>query len=358
MADNEKKILLVDDDSDLRTLLARFFTKHGYQVDSAWTVKEGLAKYKSACDSLVIVDFRLEDGDGLQFLKTAFRLNPNAIVIITTGYSDVRAAVECIKAGAFDYITKPLFPDEILATVRRGFEKMEAAGMGLQRNDIKTDEYIGLTLNDGKIKVIRLADDGEYAFQDERDQLHNIIYTTSLESILLRQAIEEFEYLINKNDVKENELHNFFVRNPDFILTDEHKKAHSKIVLSSPDSGLLIPDFVLEPFDTKGLSDLLDIKLPQVNNIHLKKNRDRFSSDIHEAGAQLAKYASFFEESRNREKIKDKYGLSLYNPSMIVVIGRANNLNPVDYKRIQGQQPHLTVKNYDQLLSRMQRKVR
>jgi len=71
---------------------------------------------------LVLCDFRLEDTDGKEILQKIKALHPGTIVIIITGYSDVKMAVDLIKSGAYDYITKPLYPDEILNTINKALD--------------------------------------------------------------------------------------------------------------------------------------------------------------------------------------------------------------------------------------------
>ncbi|MDN3205226.1 sigma-54-dependent transcriptional regulator [Algoriphagus sediminis] len=114
-----KRILIIDDEQDICTLLKRFFQKKGFEVDTSLSGKEGIKSIQNGEFDLVICDFRLPDHTGLEILERIKILQKNLQVIIITGYSDVRIAVEALKKGAFDYVTKPLFPDEILHTVNR-----------------------------------------------------------------------------------------------------------------------------------------------------------------------------------------------------------------------------------------------
>jgi len=111
----KKKILIIDDDIDMCMLLARFLKRNGYEVDDANSGAKGIEKFKQVGDfEIVICDYRLGDKEGKEVLEEIKRIDPNSIVLIITGYSDIKTAVEVIKSGAYDYITKPLVPDEIL----------------------------------------------------------------------------------------------------------------------------------------------------------------------------------------------------------------------------------------------------
>ncbi len=109
-----KKILIIDDDLDMCTLLSRFLTRHNYEVDMAHSGSKGLLKFKEGNYDIVLCDFRLGDKDGKDVLVEIKNQSPETIVLIITGYSDIKIAVDVIKMGAYDYITKPLIPDEVL----------------------------------------------------------------------------------------------------------------------------------------------------------------------------------------------------------------------------------------------------
>ena len=113
------RILIADDDHDICLLLSRFLTKNGYEVTQAHTGRSALNQIQDKKFELILCDFRLGDLDGLEMLAGFNEVAPEVPVIIITGYSDIKTAVNVIKAGAFDYITKPLIPDEILMTISR-----------------------------------------------------------------------------------------------------------------------------------------------------------------------------------------------------------------------------------------------
>lgn len=121
------KILVVDDDNDMCVLLNRFLTRNGYEVAG---MNNGTAAIKWMKDNepdLVLCDFRMDDMTGAELLGKIKEMHPGAPVIIITGYSDVKDAVEVMKLGAYDYVTKPLFPDEILLTIKKALSEEQPA---------------------------------------------------------------------------------------------------------------------------------------------------------------------------------------------------------------------------------------
>ncbi|WP_160714559.1 sigma-54-dependent transcriptional regulator [Chitinophaga solisilvae] len=121
-----KNILIIDDEINICTLLSKFLSKHGFNVDTTMTGAAALKMMKEKSFDLVLCDYRLKDTDGAQLLQDIRQINPHTIVIIITGYTDVRVAVEMVKNGAYDYLSKPLYPDEILNLVHKAFAHKES----------------------------------------------------------------------------------------------------------------------------------------------------------------------------------------------------------------------------------------
>jgi len=117
-----KKILIIDDEVNVALLLSKFLIRNGFDVSTASSGNGGMEALKVGDYNLVLCDFRLEDTDGREMLRNIKTQYPKTGVIIITGYSDIKMAVELIKMGAYDYITKPLYPDEILNTINKAFE--------------------------------------------------------------------------------------------------------------------------------------------------------------------------------------------------------------------------------------------
>lgn len=121
----KKKILIIDDDMDMCIVLSKFLLRNGYDVETANSGNKGITKFKEDNFDIVICDFRLGDKDGKDILKEIKTVSPDTIVLIITGYSDIKIAVDVIKMGAFDYITKPLIPDEVLNVLKNALNKPE-----------------------------------------------------------------------------------------------------------------------------------------------------------------------------------------------------------------------------------------
>jgi two-component system response regulator HydG len=136
-----KKILIIEDDVDICMLLKRFLVKNNYEVLAAHSGNKGLAIFDEEKPDLVLSDFRLGDLDGNQVLNKIKQKNSSVPVIIITGYSDIKVAVNVIKQGAYDYITKPLFPDEILLTIKKALNSA-SNGEATKDNDHKEEEEV------------------------------------------------------------------------------------------------------------------------------------------------------------------------------------------------------------------------
>lgn len=120
-----KRILIVDDEINIGLLLSKFLIRNGFEVSTSTSGSVAMELLAKDHYNLVLCDFRLEDTDGREMLRKIKAAYPATGVIIITGYSDIKLAVELIKMGAYDYITKPLYPDEILNTINKALETQE-----------------------------------------------------------------------------------------------------------------------------------------------------------------------------------------------------------------------------------------
>jgi signal transduction histidine kinase len=121
--ETQGKILVVDDELGIREGCRRVLAPEGFSVAMASTMSEGRRLLDEDHFDLVLLDVMMPDGRGLDLLATIQDLDPDIVPIVITGYATVELAVEAIKAGAYDFISKPFTADLLLMTVRQGLEK-------------------------------------------------------------------------------------------------------------------------------------------------------------------------------------------------------------------------------------------
>src|SRR5690606_15689071 len=118
-----KKILVVDDDVAFCSLLQTFLKKKGFDVTNIFTGKEAVEIINKSDFDVVITDIRLPDSDGMEILKRVKEKDFTTQVILMTGYTDIKTAVNAMKQGAFDYVGKPINPEELLNTINASLNK-------------------------------------------------------------------------------------------------------------------------------------------------------------------------------------------------------------------------------------------
>ena len=146
---NPAKILIIDDEEIMRSFLADVLRDEGYETDIAENGEKGIEKIKEERYQLVITDVKMPGVSGIDVLKAAKDIDKNIDVIIMTGYASVNTAVESMKLGAVDYITKPFNIDQIKMIVERTIEKRRMARQieegkfyrQLVSTDVLTDLY-------------------------------------------------------------------------------------------------------------------------------------------------------------------------------------------------------------------------
>ncbi|MBA9074804.1 two-component system response regulator HydG [Flavobacterium gossypii] len=117
------KILVIDDDTSFCVMLKTFLQKKGYDVTNAFTAREAEEAIKNQVFDVVLTDIRLPDSDGIQILKSIKETSFKTQVVLMTGYTDIKTAVSAMKMGAYDYVGKPINPDEILHTIEQSLKK-------------------------------------------------------------------------------------------------------------------------------------------------------------------------------------------------------------------------------------------
>ncbi len=123
MVNRNAKILVVDDDPDTRDLLSEFLESEGYQVVAASGAQEALAAGKTTSFEVILSDIRLgPELNGLDVLRAFKSIQPDSEVILITAFGSMETAIEAVKAGAFDYLSKPFKIDDVLTCVWRALE--------------------------------------------------------------------------------------------------------------------------------------------------------------------------------------------------------------------------------------------
>ncbi|HEX9884713.1 MAG TPA: sigma-54 dependent transcriptional regulator, partial [Desulfobaccales bacterium] len=123
MTEAPAQILVIDDDKALRDACYQILSRQGYQVELATGARQGLTLLERMSFDAILLDLVMPDLDGLEALKKLRALDPDVEVIIITGYGTIQSAVECIKAGAFHFLSKPFVPDDLRNLVTRALEK-------------------------------------------------------------------------------------------------------------------------------------------------------------------------------------------------------------------------------------------
>src|SRR5207249_7647382 len=123
MKTENHRVLIIDDERPVLMTLEALLKRHGYQVETAPTGAQGLKVLKSKSPTLVLLDLRLPDADGLEMLDRIKTELPNVQVIILTAHDSLHNAIESIKRGAYHFISKPYAPEELLSLVEKALEK-------------------------------------------------------------------------------------------------------------------------------------------------------------------------------------------------------------------------------------------
>ncbi|WP_320020334.1 sigma-54 dependent transcriptional regulator [Labilibaculum manganireducens] len=137
-----KKILIIDDDPTICLMLQGLLKRKNFDADTVFSAGEALKKLEINQFDLVLSDFRLPDFDGLELLQKIKSMHPHVPVIIMTSYADIRTAVSAIKMGAFEYVTKPLNPDEILLLINSALAKSEEPKSSKNSQEKKNKEEL------------------------------------------------------------------------------------------------------------------------------------------------------------------------------------------------------------------------
>ena len=137
------KILIVDDELSVRTSLKEWFLEEGFTVETAESGEDALNKMHTGPYDLILLDIKMPGMDGITLQKKIKEIDEDAIIIIMTAYASVDTAVEALKLGAFDYVTKPFDPDDLSQLIRNALKQKELTSENVQLKE-KISELSGV----------------------------------------------------------------------------------------------------------------------------------------------------------------------------------------------------------------------
>lgn len=148
------KILIIDDERAIRSTLSEILQHEGYKADIAENGEDGLKKFSSENFDVVLCDIKMPKMDGIEFLEKAKAINPDVPIIMISGHGNIETAVEAVKKGAYDFISKPPDLNRMLITIRNATDKttLVTETKTLKRKISKVQDMIGESLAIKKIK--------------------------------------------------------------------------------------------------------------------------------------------------------------------------------------------------------------
>lgn len=201
-----KKILIVDDEISVCTLLTRFLSKNGYDAQSCTSGAEAVRMLKNEHYDIMLCDYHLQDINGKELFEKIQPLYPSIIVIFITGYADVRVAVDLIKNGAYHYLSKPLYPDEILKIINNASQEGNKPANRYQENTKQLPAELPVNITPSEV-----AQDG-YVMGESAASKHlfehvNLVAPTDYSVIIYGETgtgKEALAHLIHKKSNRKN----------------------------------------------------------------------------------------------------------------------------------------------------------
>ncbi len=138
-------ILIIDDEKAIRKTLSEILSFEGYKIDEAGDGEEGFRKFRDKEYDVILCDIKMPKMDGIEFLEKAKEANPDLPIIMISGHGTIETAVEAVKKGAYDYISKPPDLNRLLITIRNAMDKtsLVAETKVLKRKVSKVQDMIG-----------------------------------------------------------------------------------------------------------------------------------------------------------------------------------------------------------------------
>jgi DNA-binding NtrC family response regulator len=149
-------ILIVDDETVVRDSLGKWFEEEGYNVETATTARDALLKLPGQRWDVALVDIKMPGMDGLELQRKLREVDPEILIIIMTGYASVETAVQALKDGAYDYITKPFDPDDLAHLVRKALEHRRTKEENVRlRESLETTQTVELVGNSQAMQKVQ-----------------------------------------------------------------------------------------------------------------------------------------------------------------------------------------------------------
>jgi DNA-binding NtrC family response regulator len=147
-------ILIIDDEKAIRKTLSEILSYEGYKIDEAGDGEEGFRKFREKEYDVILCDIKMPKMDGIEFLEKAKESNPDLPIIMISGHGTIETAVEAVKKGAYDYISKPPDLNRLLITIRNAMDKtsLVAETKVLKRRVSKVQDMIGQSMPIQKIR--------------------------------------------------------------------------------------------------------------------------------------------------------------------------------------------------------------
>ncbi|MFI5193702.1 MAG: sigma-54-dependent transcriptional regulator [Chitinophagales bacterium] len=147
-------ILIIDDEKAIRKTLSEILSYEGYKIDESGDGEEGFRKFREKEYDVILCDIKMPRMDGIEFLEKAKESNPDIPIIMISGHGTIETAVEAVKKGAYDYISKPPDLNRLLITIRNAMDKtsLVAETKVLKRRISKVQEMIGASSPIQKIR--------------------------------------------------------------------------------------------------------------------------------------------------------------------------------------------------------------
>jgi len=174
---------------------------------------------------------------------------------------------------------------------------------------------------------------------------------------MFSHEIRGLEGLLNDESTRERHIQKFLEIHSNSLKGLNYTSIYPQLVLQRSDGSELKPDFILEPLDDMWC-DILDIKLPTQPIVVGRKDRATLAAGIHEVAAQLREYAAYFEEEKHRKWVFEKFGLRVYKPKLIAVVGRdIRQMAEPEIRRAMTAYNDVHVMTFDQLIRHAQSRL-